>query len=102
MAISLKPEYLKRYRDIGLLLWKYGRSDLVKKSGIDQVLSEEERAQSSAADPKAEELAHDLERMGPLFIKLGQVLSSRGDFLPAPYVLALSRLQDKLEPFSFG
>ena len=46
-------------------------------------------------------LADDLEAMGPTFIKLGQFLSTRTDLLPAPYVEALSRLQDNVAPFPF-
>jgi predicted unusual protein kinase regulating ubiquinone biosynthesis (AarF/ABC1/UbiB family) len=45
----------------------------------------------------AEELAADLERMGPTFIKLGQLLSTRADLLPLPYTEALARLQDSVE-----
>ena len=33
--VSLKPERLKRYKDVALLLVKYGRSDLVKQAGLD-------------------------------------------------------------------
>jgi len=53
-------------------------------------------------DPKAAELADDLEKMGPIYVKLGQVFSSRGDLLPASYVKALTRLQDHNEPFSYA
>ncbi len=60
----------------------------------EQGLGEEEPA-------KAEELAADLERMGPAFVKLAQLLSTRADLLPQPYLDALSRLQDKVEPFPF-
>ena len=35
MALSLHPAHLKHYKDIAHLLWKYGRSDLVKKAGLD-------------------------------------------------------------------
>jgi len=41
MGISLKPEYLKRYRDIAWLLMKYGRSDLVKQAGLEEALDDE-------------------------------------------------------------
>ena len=34
MGISLKPQHLKRYKDIAWLLMKYGRSDLVKSAGL--------------------------------------------------------------------
>jgi ubiquinone biosynthesis protein len=51
---------------------------------------------------EAEQLATDLEKLGPTFIKLGQILSSRGDLLPPEYVEALSRLQDDVKPFAFA
>lgn len=100
MSISLKTENLKRYKDVALLLMKYGRSDIVKNAGLEDILKEEAIAATEA--PKAEELARDLEHMGPTFIKLGQLLSTRPDLLPYPYLEALTRLQDKVEPFSFA
>ncbi|HKP75521.1 MAG TPA: AarF/ABC1/UbiB kinase family protein [Longimicrobiaceae bacterium] len=98
MGISLKPEHVKRYRDIARLLFKYGRSDLVNTAGLDDALLPEDSA-AEAAGPKPEELADDLERMGPTFIKLGQLLSTRPDLLPQPYIDALTRLQDNVAPF---
>ncbi|HYG81892.1 MAG TPA: AarF/UbiB family protein, partial [Pyrinomonadaceae bacterium] len=100
MGISLKPEHLKRYRDIAWLMVKYGRSDLVKQAGLEDALSDE-AVETQAAAPEAAELSKDLEKMGPTFIKLAQLLSTRADLLPAPYLEALSRLQDDVEPFSF-
>src|SRR6185503_12496185 len=44
----------------------------------------------------------DLERLGPTFVKLGQLLSTRADLLPQPYLDALARLQDDVKPFSFA
>ena len=60
-----------------------------------------DEALATTIEPKAEELASDLEKLGPTFIKLGQLLSTRGDLLPEPYLEALARLQDHIEPFSF-
>src|SRR6266699_720759 len=94
--VSLKPERLKRYKDVALLLVKYGRSDLVKQAGLEDSLELDETTLAETA-PKAEELATDLEKLGPTFIKLGQLLSTRADLLPAPYLEALSRLQDQIE-----
>ncbi len=98
--VSLKPERLKRYKDVAVLLMKYGRSDLVKQAGFADDLELDEHSQAEAA-PKAEELADDLERLGPTFIKLGQLLSTRADLLPTPYLEALERLQDEIEPFAY-
>jgi predicted unusual protein kinase regulating ubiquinone biosynthesis (AarF/ABC1/UbiB family) len=98
--VSLKPERLKRYKDVALLLMKYGRSDLVKQAGLEDHLELDETSLAETA-PKAEELAADLEKLGPTFIKLGQLLSTRADLLPAPYLEALAPLQDQIEPFSF-
>ena len=100
MGISLKPEYLKRYRDIAWLLMKYGRSDLVKQAGLEGAL-DDESAMTAVAAPQAIELSKDLEKMGPTFVKLAQLLSTRADLLPPPYLEALARLQDDVEPFSF-
>lgn len=99
MVLSLKPERLKRYKDIVALLLKYGRGDLVEHSTLTLVGKDSSSALVSA--PKAEELADDLEKLGPTFIKLGQLLSTRADIMPEPYLEALSRLQDNVEPFSF-
>jgi len=98
--VSLKPERLKRYKDVALLLVKYGRSDLVKQAGLaDHVdLDDTDNLENT---PQAEELANDLEKLGPTFIKLGQLLSTRADLLPAPYLEALARLQDKIGPFPY-
>lgn len=99
MAVSLKPERLRRYKDVAVLLIKYGRSDLVNHAALEGVDLEKVSSPSVAAT--AEELAADLEKLGPTFIKLGQLLSTRGDLLPPPYLEALSRLQDSVEPFAY-
>ena len=99
MAVSLRPRHLSRYRDIARLLAKYGRSDLVRDVGLDDVAGAGD--DDGDVPPEAEELADDLERMGPTYVKLGQLLSTRSDLIPAPYAKALSRLQDSVEPFPF-
>ena len=101
MSSSLKLSHVKRYKDIAVLLMKYGRSDVVREAGWDDAIEPAKGTTALAANPKAEELAADLEKMGPTFIKLGQLLSTRPDLLPPPYIEALARLQDKVEPFSY-
>jgi predicted unusual protein kinase regulating ubiquinone biosynthesis (AarF/ABC1/UbiB family) len=99
MSVSLRPQHAGRYRDIARLLVKYGRSDLVKQAGLDDVADE---AEAGAVPPEAEELTDDLERMGPTYIKLAQLMSTRSDLIPPAYAKALGRLQDSVEPFPFA
>ena len=101
MGFSLNPQHLNRYRQIAWLLLKYGGSDLVKQTGLTETLEAEQRATPKEA-AKAEELADDLEKLGPTFVKLGQLLSTRVELMPEAYIEALTRLQDKVEPFGFG
>lgn len=94
MAISIRPELLKRYKDLAALFIRYGRSDLV---AVDA-----EESQAKAPPPEAaEQLTSDLEKLGPTYVKFGQLLSTRADLLPPAFLEALSRLQDKVGPFPF-
>ena len=82
---------LSRYSEFAAFVAKYSRSDVMADSGAGHV---------AAAD--AEALASDVERLGPTFVKLGQLLSTRADLLQPAYAEALARLQDDLEPFPFS
>lgn len=101
MKLSLKPHHLKRYKDIAVLLYKYGTSDFVKEFSHDVTEDEKALHAPKHGQSQPEELADDLEKMGPTFIKFGQLLSSRPDLLPEPYLKALARLQDKIKPFPY-
>jgi ubiquinone biosynthesis protein len=100
VGLSLRPERLKRYKEIAQVLYKYGRADLVTRAGLDTALAGDPPP-SLDGGPDPAELPRDLERLGPAFIKLGQVLSTRADLLPPEYLRALTRLQDQVEPFPF-
>src|ERR1043166_5932318 len=100
MKISLKPHHLKLYKQIATILLKYGRSDILQDLEESKVLDEKEIEKAEGA-VTPDQLADDLEQMGPTFVKLGQLLSSRPDLLPEAYIHALSRLQDKVKPFPF-
>lgn len=105
MGLSLQARHLKRYGALAKLLIKYGRSDVVKQAGLDKALVEGDLLDADGTGnipPEALELADDLEKLGPTFIKLGQLLSTRSDLLPPAYLEALARLQDKIKPFSYA
>src|SRR5437763_7212564 len=103
VGVSIQPRHLARYRDISRLLMKYGRSDLVRDMGLERTLGSTADPDVDRADLPAEAtgLADDLERLGPTFIKLGQLLSTRTDLLPPTYTSALTRLQDHIEPIDY-
>jgi ubiquinone biosynthesis protein len=82
------PPKLSRYASVASILLKYGRNM--------------PDADAAADSDLPDKLAHDLEALGPTFIKLGQVLSTRVDLLPPAYLEALSRLQDDIQPFPFA
>ncbi len=98
--MKIDARHIQRYKQIARLLWKYGRSDLVKQMGIEADESAAPPTPSEADLP--EQLADDLEAMGPTFVKVGQVLSSRPDLMPEAYLKALSRLQDDVKPFPYA
>ena len=83
------PEKLSRYAAVATLFLKYG-----KNVG--------DTTNAEVPDAAPESLASDLEKLGPTFVKLGQVLSTRPDLLPPAYLEALTRLQDNVEPFPFA
>ena len=103
MTPSLSTEHLKRYHALARLLMKHGRSDLVQEAGLADALPSEEDGLPAETPQEGkdfgEELRRDLEAMGPTFVKIGQLLSTRPDILPDPYLEALSRLQDDVKPF---
>jgi len=115
MKLSISGSHLKRYRQIAALLWKYGRSDLAQQLSADdgfgaddktprggESQSANDNAPSAARPASPEELADDLEAIGPTYVKLGQVLAGRPDLLPDAYLKSLARLQDKVKPFSYA
>lgn len=78
---------------------RHGRSDLLRGTELADAVSTEVIEEQTA---DADDLVADLEALGPTFIKLGQLLSTRADLLPRPYLHALSRLQDQVEPLDFA
>jgi ubiquinone biosynthesis protein len=99
-VLSLKAEHLKRYKDVGLLLWKYGDRSELDRAALSDLLPQEPGPGDKTAG-SARQFAADLEKLGPTFIKLGQLLSTRPDLVPPAYARALARLQDRCEPLPF-
>src|SRR5512139_1857435 len=99
--------HLKRYQQVLGVLFKYGFGDLLDTLKVDQYL-EVGRQWISRKDPvqidkltRAERTRLALQELGPTFIKLGQILSTRPDLIPLSYVQELSKLQDNVSQFSY-
>ncbi|HZZ20434.1 MAG TPA: AarF/UbiB family protein [Opitutaceae bacterium] len=92
--------HLKRYKQIVTILWKYGRTDMVQQMSAQEDFDPQD-LKPNEKDAAPEQLADDLEAMGPTYVKIGQVLAGRSDLLPEPYRVALARLQDKVKPFPY-
>ncbi len=102
--MKMDIEHLKRYKDIAALFIKYGRSDIIKQTGLEEAVAEDEEKTAATEEQleEADDLAKDLEELGSTYIKLGQLLSTRADLLPPAHLEALARLQDDVEPFSYA
>jgi len=82
-----------RMAAIGHFFLKYRKAGILTGVALDDPLL-------AGIDPDTieagmpEDFAKDLEALGPTFVKVGQALSTRPDFVPAPYIAALERMQD--------
>src|SRR6266568_1861477 len=96
---SRHPE---RYFEIFRILRKYNLHHVAAEFGLKHRHEEEEDGHllddHDDHDDHAADLANALEELGPCYIKLGQLLSTRPDLMPADYIQALSRLQNTVKP----
>lgn len=98
--MTLLPENIDRYRKFFTLLIKYWNSDILDYS-TKMAMGDADVDESGIFENSPEELTEDLKKMGPAYIKLGQLLSTRPDLLPEPHLKALQELQDDVDPIDF-
>jgi predicted unusual protein kinase regulating ubiquinone biosynthesis (AarF/ABC1/UbiB family) len=82
-----------RLAAIARFFLKYRNAGILTGMAVDDPLFADIDADTVSAGT-AEDFVKDLEALGPTFIKIGQALSTRPDFVPAPYIAALERMQD--------
>ncbi|MCE5198229.1 MAG: AarF/ABC1/UbiB kinase family protein [Armatimonadota bacterium] len=100
MLLDRSRRHLQRYRQIARILARHGWGWMVSRLGFAEHLR-----RYRDLGPKEEAPAHVrmvLEELGPTFVKLGQILSTRPDVVPEAYQLELSKLQDTAPTVPFS
>ena len=92
---------LNRYQEILRVFLKYGFDDIVNKTGIAKRIRSDKnlalpQVENLNALSSSERLRMAFEELGATFIKLGQMLSLRSDFIPAEFAREFSKLQDSV------
>lgn len=90
---------LKRSRQIMGVAVKYGLDYFIDRSKINLLIKIRKRPKDYQLLTLPERLRLALEELGPTFIKFGQILSTRPDFLPPTFIKELEKLQDNVPPF---
>ncbi len=103
LPLVRQARYLGRYRHITRVLGHHGFGYILEQMGLLNLLSLPRRLflQIPPAPPigVAERLGQAMVDLGPTFVKLGQLLSTRPDLIPADFMVELNKLQDTVPPF---
>jgi len=100
--------HIQRYRQILAVLFRHGFGEMVDTLKIEQYIDiglnmisrkHRERIESFS---RADRVRMALEELGPTFIKMGQILSTRPDLLPVNFLNELGKLQDQVPSFEFA
>jgi len=89
---------LARAREILAVLVRYGFGEMLGQ--LPKQLAAKQEVDETRPDTGPQRALRVIEELGPTFVKLGQILSTRPDILPPDYIEAFSNLQDSVPPFS--
>jgi len=107
LHIGQQIRELSRFRHIAEILARNGLGMLLDQTEFGRFLPSSWRRRAEKADRELQRMSipervrHTLEDLGPTYIKLGQLLSGRGDLLPAEYIEELTKLLDQAPPFPY-
>ncbi|MHC0552560.1 ABC1 kinase family protein [Salinicoccus sp. CNSTN-B1] len=106
MIFRKRIEHIRRYREIALAFSKSGFGFIVEELGLDEVLSLPKKMLlkkdgTHIEKTRGERIRLFLEEMGPTFIKVGQIASTRPDLLPEDIIEELSKLQSDVPSFPY-
>ncbi|OAT71253.1 ABC1 kinase family protein [Parageobacillus thermoglucosidasius] len=103
--VGKRIRHMSRYRDIAIALIRHGFGIVVEEIGFAQFLSLPHKmffdAKEKDGKTTGERIRLVLQELGPTFVKLGQIASTRPDLLPEEIIHELEKLQDQVSPFSF-
>lgn len=99
-------QHVQRFRTIIGVFLKYGYEDLAERLPLPSALRLPFRKMRQAQEEISllsapERLRRAFEELGPAFVKLGQLLSTRSLLLPPPFIAELSKLHDQVPPIPF-
>src|SRR5688500_13852134 len=104
-CMILAPRYLPRLAATVGLFTRYGLRDFAQQQGLIDLAPEEaaptEATNGDGQAARAAAFRKRLVELGPAYVKLGQVLSTRPDLIPETYVHELEKLQDEVPPIPF-
>ncbi len=99
---GLAVKHLRRYRQVIAVLTKYGFGEIFGQIRIWEYVNIERRFLRREGQfahlTTGERMRRAMEELGPTFVKLGQMLSTRPDLLPHAYILELEKLQSQVKP----
>ncbi|MDE2311569.1 MAG: AarF/ABC1/UbiB kinase family protein [Patescibacteria group bacterium] len=100
-----KFKVIRRFNYILLVLFRAGFSAFVYQAGLKRHIPLSQRLDQKKVrvddSVLPQRLRLTLQRLGPVFVKFGQILSTRTDLLPKAYIEELAKLQSQVEPFSY-
>src|SRR5687767_12296461 len=105
-SMILAPRFLPRLATTVGLFTRYGLRDFARQQGLIDLAPEEaaaaEGVNGDGEAARATAFRKRLVELGPAYVKLGQVLSTRPDLIPEPYIRELQHLQDDVGPVPFA
>ena len=96
-------KWLKRSTVIAKTVYRYGLTDIfaghIRQGWLRALIQKLPQLQQERDKALPVRLREALESLGPIFVKFGQVLSTRPDLIPHDYAQELAKLQDRVPPF---